>query len=407
MLALLVVSAFFSGSETAFFNLSNRQIRLLCSSRHRVQRLVAAILDQPGHLLNSLLFGNMAVNVLYFSTASVLSMTIKKDAGLTAAALAALLSFVLLVLMGEIVPKSLAYANSPVLCTIVAVPAYLWMKVFRPFEFIFKVFILEPVLRIVLGPARAPKELTVAEFRSLIEATRRQGLISAHENRLLTEVIELGFLKVRHVMRPRVDMVVCSLTSSPQAAIELMRTHGLTKIPVYSRKRDNIVGVVYLRDLLLKPSAKISDLVKPVHFVPEQKTVESLLEFFRQSGTDMAVVVDEYGGIAGSVRLEDIAQELFGQIEGQQRTEPIKQLGPFEYRLSGSLPIHDWAEAFGIDISHAKICTMGGLVTALLGRIPRSGDVARLKNLKFTVENVTKGRIESVRLTLGASAKDG
>jgi len=165
MLALLVVSAFFSGSETAFFNLSNRQIRLLCSSRHRVQRLVAAILDQPGHLLNSLLFGNMAVNVLYFSTASVLSMTIKKDAGLTAAALAALLSFVLLVLMGEIVPKSLAYANSPVLCTIVAVPAYLWMKVFRPFEFIFKVFILEPVLRIVLGPARAPKELTVAEFR--------------------------------------------------------------------------------------------------------------------------------------------------------------------------------------------------------------------------------------------------
>ena len=113
----------------------------------------------------------------------------------------------------------------------------------------------------------------------------------------------------------------------------------------------------------------------------------------------MAIVVDEYGGIAGSVRLEDIAEELFGQIEATSHIEPIEQTGPFEYRLSGSLAVHDWSELFGIDLAEIDQATVGGMVTALLGRIPKSGDVAYLKNLKFTVGNVRKHRIETVILT--------
>jgi putative hemolysin len=111
-------------------------------------------------------------------------------------------------------------------------------------------------------------------------------------------------------------------------------------------------------------------------------------------------VVDEYGGIAGTVRLEDIAEELFGQMEAADGVEPVKQMGPFEYRLRGNLAIHDWTAAFGIDVTETRICTVGGLVTLLLGKAPKSGDTAYLKNLKFTVENVRKHRIESVILTL-------
>jgi CBS domain containing-hemolysin-like protein len=407
MLALLACSAFFSGSETAFFNLSSRQTRLLRESKHRLQKLAASLLARPGRLLNSVLFGNMVVNVLYYAVSSVLVMTIKKDVGLTAAGATAFGSFGLLLLVGEILPKSLAYANSHLLSVAAALPAYLWLKVFRPLHFVFKVLILEPVLRILFGPARAAKALTVGEFKSLIEMTRRKGLITAGENKLLTEVIELGFLKVRHVMRPRVDMVACSVSEAPATAVRLMRENGLTKLPVYAGKIDDMIGAVHLRRLLLSPGEALDKLVEPVDFVPEQKTVESLLEFFRKSRTDMAMVVDEYGGIAGTVRLEDIAEELFGQMEAADGVEPVKQMGPFEYRLRGNLAIHDWTAAFGIDVTETRICTVGGLVTLLLGKAPKSGDTAYLKNLKFTVENVRKHRIESVILTLEPLWSDG
>jgi len=320
---------------------------------------------------------------------------------------AAFVSFAMLLLAGEILPKSFAYANSRSVSMIAAGPAYLWVRLFAPLQFAFRVLVLEPVLRLLLGPARAPQPLTGAEFRSLIETTRRQGLITAHENRLLTEVVELGLLKVRHVMRPRVDMIACSVTDSVEEAARLMRANGLTKLPVYSGEIDNIVGMVHLRRLILEGDARLDALVEDIHFVPEQKTVESLLEFFRRSRSDTAVVVDEYGGIAGSVRLEDIAEELFGQIEVTEDADAIEQTGPFEYRLAGSLAIHEWAEMFGIDLRETRICTVGGLVTALLGKIPKSGDVAHLQNLTFRVEKVRKRRIESVMLNLESRGANG
>jgi CBS domain containing-hemolysin-like protein len=202
-------------------------------------------------------------------------------------------------------------------------------------------------------------------------------------------------------------MVACDVTGPVEEARETMRRHRLTKIPVYVKDIDNIVGAVYLRQMLLKPGVSLDRLVQPVHFVPEQKTVESLLEFFRQTGTDVAVVVDEYGGIAGLVRLEDIAEELVGGDEVVREAEPIKQLGPFTYRLSGDLSIHDWADVFGIDLAEMRVSTIGGLVTALLGKIPRKGDVARLGNLKFTVERIHKRRIQMVILSLEPISTDG
>jgi len=406
MLLLLAGSAFFSGTETAFLNLSRRQIKLLQESSHRLQNLVAKLLNKPRQLLNCLLLGNMTVNVLFYAVASVLTIRLKDQSGWGAAAVA-LVSFAALVLFGEILPKSVAYANSKSLSVAAALPAFLFLQIFAPLEFVFRSFILEPVLRVLLGPARSPETITVAEFRSLIEATRKQGWITAGENKLLTEVIELGFLKVRHVMRPRVDMVACAVTDSSEAARQKMQKNHLTKLPVYARTIDNIVGVVHLRQLLLKPTVPLDRIVQQVNFVPEQKTVESLLEFFRRTRTDMAIVVDEYGGIEGAVRLEDIAEELFGQIEMTSRLEPIRQTGPFEYRLAGNLAIHDWAEVFGIDLAETRLVTIGGLVTALLGKIPKSGDVAYLRNLKFTVESVQKHRIETVILTLEPFRTDG
>ena len=403
LLVLLAGSAFFSGSETAFFNLSRRQINLLQKSKHRLQNLAARLLKNPKLLLSCLLFGNMTVNVLFYAVASVLTIKTEQRVGVTAAAVTALVTFTALVLFGEILPKSLAYSNSKSISIITALPLFVCVKFFAPVVSVFRLLIVEPAVRLLVGPAKASKPVTTTEFKSLIEHARKQGLITADENKLLTEVIELGFLKVRDCLRPRVDIIACDLTDSPRTAIEIMRKNHLTKIPVYANTIDNIVGLVGFRHLLLEPDKPLDKLLQQVNFVPEQKTVESLLEFFRKTHTDTAIVVDEYGGIAGSVCLEDIAEELLGPIEITDGIEPIEQIGPFEYRLAGSLAIHDWAQTFGADTTVPRISTVAGLVTALLGKIPKTGDVVHLKNLKFTVERVRKHRIESIILKLEPS----
>ncbi|UCE98638.1 MAG: HlyC/CorC family transporter [Planctomycetota bacterium] len=407
MLLLLCGSAFFSGAETAYFNLSRRQINLLAKSEHRLQNLAGRLLTKPRQLLNCLLFGNMMVNVLFYAAASIVIVRLKQQMGTAAAVVTAFVTFCMLVLFGEILPKSLAYANSKTLSVSAALPAFLCLTIFTPVVSVFRFLLVEPTLRLFLGHAKPAEPITASEFKLLIDQIRKRGLITTDENKLLTEVIELGFLKVRDCLQPRVDMIASAVTESPQRARELMLKNHLTKLPVYVKKIDNIIGLVHLRQLLLRPDTSLDKLVQQVHFVPEQKTVESLLEFFRREHTDTAIVVDEYGGIAGSVRLEDIAEELIGPIEFTEGIEPIEQIGPFAYRLAGNLAIHDWAEAFGVDPVETRLSTIGGLVTAILGRIPKTGDVARLKNLKFTVERVRKRRIETLILTLEPLPNNG
>jgi putative hemolysin len=400
MVFLLTASAFFSGSETAYFNLSRRQINTLHKSRHRLQRLAADILSRPRELLGSLLLGNITVNVCFYSLSAMLAVQVKRQSGATAAGITAAACLGILVMCGEMLPKSVAYLNSARLAAAGALPCYICMKILGPVQSIFNFILVEPAIRLLLGSPKSPGQITVTELKTLIELTRQAQLISVEENQLLGQVVEFGMLKVRQVMRPRVDMVSCSIKTEAEEAKKLMLENGLTKLPVFEGAIDNVLGLVHIRQILLHPNVKLRKLIQKVALVPEQKTVESLLEFFRQSEMDTAVVVDEYGGIAGIVSLEDIVEELLGPLEVPKDVESIEQIGPMQYRLAGNLAIHDWVDAFGISLSQTRLSTIGGLVTALLGKIPRAGDSAYLQNLKFTVERVARHRIETVILSL-------
>jgi putative hemolysin len=400
MLLLLAAEAFFSAVETAFFNLSRRQIVAMSQSKNRFRHLVSTLLKKPKNLLASILLGDMAVSTLYFSLSGVLALSIHHQNGTVAAAIAAGCAFAAFIVFGELMPKSLAYSNSQAIALATALPCFFCLKVLSPFRFVLNTLIVEPSLRLILGSQMHSHPITLNQLKLLIESSRQRGIISSDENQLLGEVIELGLLKVRQVMRSRVDIVAASVNTSNVRAREIMTSHHLTKLHLYSGNIDNIVGLVDLRQLLIHSDTLPARLAYKVNFVPEQKTVESLLEFFRSSKTNTAVVVDEYGGIAGTVSLEDIIEELVGPIEPLKGIEPVKQLGPMTYRLAGSLAIHDWADAFGIDVAESRLTTIGGLVVALLGKIPRTGDVASLRNLKFTVELVRKHRIESIVLEL-------
>ena len=402
MAVLLVCSGLFSGSETAYFNISRRKRRALRDSEHKLRKTAAELLDHPHQLLTSLLFGNMAVNVLYFSLASVLSVNIGRQQGTLPALLTAVLALFFILLFGEMLPKSLAFYKSENACIITAPFCMVIVRLLSPLTRLMERFIITPLMRLLVGssrPSGQTGELTVSQFKLLIESSRQQGLITGDENQLFGEIMELSILKVRHVMRPRVDMTAVEIATPPEQIRSLMHDNGLTKIPVYKNDIDNIVGMCGLRELILAPGKPVKKIVTAASFVPEQKTIESLLEFFRSTSTDTAIVVDEYGGVAGMISLEDCVEEILGPMDVNEHLEPIEQIGPLTYRLSGNLAIHDWAEAFGIDLANSRMTTIAGLTTALLGRVPKPGDTAHIKNLKLTVENLHRHRIQSLILT--------
>lgn len=404
MALLLVCSGLLSGSETAFFNMSRNQLKLFRSSKNKVRNLSAKLLDDPKQLLTCLLFGNMAVNVLYFALSSLASITLAvKQQQPTAGAIFAVFSFLAILLFGEILPKSIAYSHSKSFCVTAAPFCFICVRLLSGVLKIFDFLVVVPVVRLFFGPihiAKPGQAVTSSELIKLINASRHRGLISQDENQLFVEVIELALLKVRHVMRPRVDMVTCLDSQSLSQIQKIMSDHKITKIPVLTDEIDKIRGILHLRDILLSPDASIDELIKEVNFIPEQKTVESLLEFFRASETDTAIVVDEYGGIAGGVSLEDIVEEIVGPLESGQDMQPVEQIGPLQYRLNGNVSIHDWANAFGIDPDKNRMSTIGGFTVALLGKIPKPGDKAVIKNLTLTVEKVKKRRIETLILSL-------
>jgi putative hemolysin len=199
----------------------------------------------------------MTVNVLFFAITSVLVLRLEKQFGVAHAAIAGLIAFSLLLVFGEIFPKSVAYGRSKSFSIAAAIPAYMCLKILTPIASVFRFFIVEPVLRLFLGPVKKSESIGIEEFRSLMEQMKRRGMITAEENRLLGEIVELSLLRVKHCMRPRVDMIACGVDEPAGVVKELLQRNKLTKIPVYSGKLDNIIGYAELRDLLLRPESKI------------------------------------------------------------------------------------------------------------------------------------------------------
>jgi len=354
----------------------------------------------PSLLLSCLLFSNMTVNILFYSVSSVLLIRIENNFGVEAAIAAAIVTFGMVLLLGEILPKSISFANSSSISEYAALPAYLLVKVLGPVLLVHRTLILDPTLRLLFGKAEKTDPISSHDFMMVIQQVRKRGLISDQQTRLLNKIVELGFLKVRHVMSHRVDMVVCNVTDSNESMKQMMLSNSLTKVCVYAGDIDNIVGMVSLRQLILAPETNPDRLVQRVHFVPEQKTVESLLEYFRMAQSDTAMVVDEYGGIEGSVCLENVVEELIGPLDDTGQRQTVEQIGPLEYRLSGDLMVHEWRDVFGVKAGETRFSTIGGLVTAMIGRIAKPEDKVRIRNLNMTVEKVSKHRIQSLILKL-------
>jgi putative hemolysin len=263
--------------------------------------------------------------------------------------------------------------------------------------------IVGPISRLVAPPRPRAADLNVEEMESLLNLSQRRGLIGQGESEMLQEVLELTDLKAADIMVPRVDMVAFEAAGGREELLELIRREKVTKIPVYEKDIDHILGVVYAKHLLARPEVPLRKQVAPVQFIPETAPLERVLMQFRAMRSQIGVVVDEYGGAAGLITLQDILEEIVGEIADTREAgapPDVQPAGPATWLVSGDLPIHEWAEAFPTELNAARFTTVGGFVISLLGGIPHVGQSVRYHNILFTVEAMRRRRIALLRVHL-------
>ena len=410
---LLGLSGFFSGSETAFFSLSPHQHLQLRRSDSIVAASITRLLGVKRSLLVTLLSGNTLVNVLYFVISTVVFLGLHERAvlGATAESLLNILALVLLILLGEVLPKLVASQHAMGWARITGIPLLFVHRLLSPLHLAFRRAVIEPLSRLA-APRQQPVELTPQELERLLDLSQQQGVIDDREEQLLQQVLSLGQLKVRDLMCPRVDIMAFDLDDPPSRLVDMAKRSRLSRFPAYRRDLDQIMGVIYGQQVLMAQPKRQSDveaLIRPVTFLPELLRADQLLVDLRERKTSLVIVVDEYGGTAGLVTLEDVVEKMVGQIaHPHEPIEPprVQALGPGRWRVSAALGIREWSSLFGAVGPLAGVSTIGGLVMARLGHVPSVGDQTTVGNLSIQVESMSDRRVDTLFLELDGMAAD-
>jgi putative hemolysin len=405
---LLFVSAFFSGSETAFFSLKHSERRKLkeAGKTSRAARKVLDLLNQPRRLLVSILIGNTIVNV---SAATVAALFTHRIMQTTALADWSFLFDVVIVtavilLFSEISPKIVA-VKRPLLFAINA-SQVLWIFtiIFLPISFLFEQ--LTHGLAKVTGSHKEVPFVNEDELKTLIEVGEEKGTLDKSEREMIHSIFEFRETMAREIMVPRMDMVAVEKESPMHEVLTLVETEGHSRIPIYKETIDNIIGILYVKDLLAyskgqNKTKSLSELSRKPYFVPESKLIDELLREFQKERIHMAIVVDEYGGTAGLVTLEDVIEEIVGDIrdEYDQEKPLVKSVGKREWLVDGKIDIEELNEQLNLNLpSEEDFESLGGFIFSQLGAIPREKEVVQFDDFQFLVEKVVGRRIKSVRI---------
>lgn len=396
LLFLLFFSAFFSGSETALLSLNKLRIKKLAKEGNENAIIVEELIKDPETLLTTILIGNNLVNIATASIATAIAISFFGNKGIGIAT--GIVTFMILI-FGEIMPKSISAENAERISLIIAKPIRFFVKLFKPVAYLINLVI--PLTK------RGKKHrilVTEDEIRLLVEMGEKEGVIEKEEKEMIKGVFEVGDMVAKEVMIPRVDMVCIEVNSSIDEALKLIRETGFSRIPVYEENRDNIVGILYAKDLIRhidkKVKFKIRDIMRPPFFIPETKSLRELLREMQKRKLHMAIVVDEYGGTAGLVTLEDIIEEIVGEImdEIDEEEKIIKKVAENEWLVNARARIEEVNEALGLEIPEEEFETIGGLVFNKLGKIPRVGDHIEINGTKIIVEKMRDKRIRKVRI---------
>ena len=406
LVGLFCCSAFFSGSETSLFSITPMKLHHIEQRAPATAKIISRLLAHPSRLLVTILMGNQIVNILASSTASDILLHLFGDK--LGPVIATVLMTFLLLVFGEVTPKIIAVQFPERFAFVACRPLFALSYLIFPVRVILTA-IADGILRLA-GGTRSSHErmLNGQEFRTLLDVSEREGVVETIEREIITNLIDFSEVSVKEIMIPRTDMFCFSIDDSFDAIVEKCRTELYARVPVYHDTIDNIIGVVYVKDLLpfiyqRREDFHLRHALRDAYFVPESKKVQELLKDFQERHIHIAIVVDEYGGTSGLVCLEDILEEIVGDISDEFDTDESQACFPLEegrrYRVNAMMHIHEFNQEFGTDFSPEYYGTVAGLVLEQLGRMPKRGDVASFDGLTISVSKVRNMRILEVIVT--------
>ncbi len=408
--ALLVVSAFGAMASMALSRISRVKAHHLAQERqNRSARRLETIAEDPAPFLNVMLL----ITVLAHATATVLATSLAVRLLETGGEIVAAVAMTLAIFVfSEIAPRNYAVQNSETAALFVATPVVFLGRLLRP---VGKLFIhLSNAVMLLVPGRRMPKGpfVTEDEIRHMVDVAEEEEEIEEEERELIHSIFEFGDTVVREVMVPRPDMVTVSADATVGDALETITKAGYSRVPIYEGDNDNIVAVLYAKDLLKRVSdlnreAPVKEFGRNPFFVPEQKRISDLLREMQRQRFHLAIVVDEYGGTAGLVTIEDLLEEIVGEIVDEyDREEPlVESMDDGKIRVDARVPIEEVNELLDVELPHDEWDTVGGLVFGLIGRVPRPGEKVRHDSVELVTEGVSGRRIQKVTITKASSSE--
>ena len=413
-LLLLVASAFFSGSETALFSLSPATLRKLRRSRHRNAGTIHSLLEEPRKLIVSILCGNEIVNIA--AVANMTGILIALFGEARAGWISVLVMLPLLLLVGEVTPKTIAVSDPPrVAGDFVAGPMAVWLRLVAPIRWLVRAAAERITTRIV-GPQRAPENiLQVDEFRSLVEDIAEQGRLSATAHALINNLLAAGATEIIEVMTPRTRTAFLNANQPLPDLLEKFRQLRHSRVPVYRGDRDHIVGFLHVEEVLRLQEqgrelagVELEELLHPPVVVPLTKRVDEMFEFFKKSRAHAAIVLNEFGGVAGLITMGDVLRMIFGDLVGGKAAEVnFTQIATDVYEAPGDMKLSDFNSMTGLGIQDPRMTTIGGVAFRHLDRLPQVADEVVVDGVTISVLEMDAHRISRVRVQRGVDLATG
>ena len=404
LIILLMLSAFFSSNETALTTVNKIRLRALADDGNKRAAMVLDITENhTSKMLSAILIGNNIVNI----SASSLSATLAYAFGGYMVSIATAVLTVAILVFGEITPKNYATINAEKISLRYIRVIKFFMVIMTPVIFIINLFSRAIMLLLRVDPAASKRGMTEEELRTIVDVSHERGVIESDEKEMINNVFDLGDANAKDIMVPRVHVTFADVNSTYSELIDIFREDKFTRLPVYEDSQDNIVGIINMKDLLLcarDDSFNIRDIMRKPHFTYEYKSISELLVEMRESTFNIAIVLDEYGEMAGLITLEDILEEIVGEIHDEydeKEDELVFKLSDHEYVIEGSMNLDDVNDRLNIELNSEDYDSLGGFIIEHLDRLPEVGDEVRTENgIRLVVETLDKNRVESVHLYL-------
>ncbi len=403
LIILLFFSGFFSSAETSLTTVNKIRMRSLAEEGNKRAKKVIVITEDSGKMLSAILIGNNIVNL----SASSITTSIAYMFGGSAVAAATGIITLLILIFGEISPKTLATIHSEKLALMYAYPISFLMKITTPF-----IFIVNSLSRVVLfilrvDPNAKPDAMTESELRTIVDVSHEDGVIESEEKEMIYNVFDMGDAKAKDVMVPRVHMTFADVNSTYEELINIFREDKFTRLPVYEETTDNVIGTINMKDLLLFDNKKefhIRDILREAYFTYEYKSISELLVEMREASFNIAIVLDEYGETAGLITLEDLLEEIVGEIRDEydeNEEDDFKEINRFEYVVEGSTNLDDLNDELHTKLESEDYDSLGGFIIERLDRLPELNDeVTTIDGIRLVVESLDKNRVEKVHIYL-------